>query len=333
MSLVYRPWFALIALVGLTVAAPVSAADLDSFLPDDTEVAFTINFKQILESPLFKKHAIEQLRKSLDDNDEAKQMFKALGLDPLTDVHSLTIVAPNQQPDDKKFTMIVRGNFDRAKIDAAADKFIKDNPDKLKFEKKGDLRIYEAKGDAGEDRPPLHFAVVTKEAIVLSTLPDYVTDAAGKAAGNKVPGIKSKELRELIGKIDGKQSMWMAGIVSEEVSKQAAAMIPREDIANIIGKLRSISGGITLGDGVDFELVIQTADPKTGKELRKTIEIGQTLAVVGVTTVNELKDYADVLKDIIKDAKIQDDGKGAASLKIRVPGKVIDEAMKNLPSN
>ena len=57
---------ALVAGVVLAMALPVGAADVDKYLPDDTEIVVVVNAKQILDSRVVKKHLLKDLREFID---------------------------------------------------------------------------------------------------------------------------------------------------------------------------------------------------------------------------------------------------------------------------
>src|SRR5690348_15351621 len=98
------------------VAAPVHAAELDKFLPDDTQVVASINVRQILDSGLAKKYEIaKEFEKALGQNEEATKVLKGLGLDPLKDITRITIAHTGKQ-DDKQVLACIHGSFDLAKI-------------------------------------------------------------------------------------------------------------------------------------------------------------------------------------------------------------------------
>src|SRR5262249_36270471 len=69
--------------------APARAAEISKFLPNDTEVVLNVNVKQVLDSPLFKKHLLQQVKTFLKNNADAEKMLDALGFDPLKDVSAI----------------------------------------------------------------------------------------------------------------------------------------------------------------------------------------------------------------------------------------------------
>ena len=52
---------AVLVLAVVLAGAPARAGEVDRYLPDDTEIVVNVNIRQILDSPLVKKHALEKL--------------------------------------------------------------------------------------------------------------------------------------------------------------------------------------------------------------------------------------------------------------------------------
>src|SRR5262245_27654260 len=92
----YRTFIAsLLSLFALAVsAATLPAADVDKYLPADTEMVLTINIRQILDSALVKKEALGMLTDLIQGSEEAKTTLTKLGLDPLKDIDRLTVAGP-----------------------------------------------------------------------------------------------------------------------------------------------------------------------------------------------------------------------------------------------
>ena len=74
--------------LGLTTTA--RAAEPDKLLPADTDTVAVVNLRQIIDSDIIKKYALEQIKQLLDGQD-AKQILTDLGLDPLKDVEKVVI--------------------------------------------------------------------------------------------------------------------------------------------------------------------------------------------------------------------------------------------------
>src|SRR5206468_3816222 len=98
----------LLAAICLAWLAPARAADVDKYLPNDTEILVTINLRQILDSALVKKYAVEHLKTAIKSSAETEQVLTAIGLDPMTDVQSIALAGPGGDEPDKGL-FIVRG--------------------------------------------------------------------------------------------------------------------------------------------------------------------------------------------------------------------------------
>lgn len=123
----------LVAGMLLAIAAPARAADVDKLLPDDTEYVVSVNVKQIMESPLIKKHALEKLRAHIKENSEVSKILETLNFDPLKDLSSVTTAGQGTGPVDMKAYIIARGNFDVAKFESKAEEVSKNMGDVLKI--------------------------------------------------------------------------------------------------------------------------------------------------------------------------------------------------------
>src|SRR5438034_457111 len=102
-----RGW---IAGVVVALALPLQAAEVDKYLPDDTEVVMVVNARQLLDAPFVKKHALEQLR-AVVKGAEAAKILDSLGFDPFKDLATITGAA-STLGGQAKMVMIAHGQFD-----------------------------------------------------------------------------------------------------------------------------------------------------------------------------------------------------------------------------
>src|SRR5262245_42213299 len=149
--------------VALVLSGPVRAAEPDKSLPDDTTLIVHVNIRQSLDSPLGKKHVVPLVQQQLQQSAELTQSLTALGFDPMKDFDSLTVATSgiDSTEADKelaKLTVTAHGTFDLAKVHAAADALIKQDPKKHSVSGQGDARIYESKGET----QTVYFAFVDK---------------------------------------------------------------------------------------------------------------------------------------------------------------------------
>ena len=165
------------------LAVPARAADADTYLPDDTEAILTVNVRQILDSALVKKFALEKIKEALKESDEVQKVLDELGFDPLNDVESV-IHATGSDPE--KGFLIVHGRFDLAKFHARGEEAAKDNGDVLKIHKVGDgdkQIVYEVNiTDIGQT---VFVALPSKTTLVISPVKDAVVDALARAPAKR----------------------------------------------------------------------------------------------------------------------------------------------------
>jgi hypothetical protein len=205
---------ALAAAFALTGAfAPAKAADLEPLLPAETEQLIRVNVRQILESDLIKKYALNQIKQALEGNDAQKQL-KELGMDPLKDIDSITGGIWGDDPQNMKFVMIAKGKFDPAKLFEKAEAEAKKDGDKIGIVKDGSYTLVKF---TVPNRPdPLFMSVADEKTVLVGSEKGLVT-AAMKAAETKSKSVLKKELVALADTVDSKASMSVVALSSGKV--------------------------------------------------------------------------------------------------------------------
>src|SRR5262249_9410592 len=110
------PRIAVLSAILLSVAGVASAADVDPYLPDDAEAVLTVNVRQILDSPLIKKHALESVQKLLESS--SLKDLKDLDLDLQKDIDRLVFANSGSEAD--RLLFIAHGRYEVAKFEAKA---------------------------------------------------------------------------------------------------------------------------------------------------------------------------------------------------------------------
>src|SRR5215472_6282968 len=157
----------LIPLTVLLAAVSGRAADLDPYLPEDSEVVINVNVRQIVDSTLFKNNALEAAQEALRGNDQIQDILKDLGFDPFKDFDRLIVAAPIGAENDRGL-LIAHGRFDAAKFKAKGEEAAKDNPDNLKITKilGGKHTLYEV--NTPDLDSPLFVALAGRDTILVS---------------------------------------------------------------------------------------------------------------------------------------------------------------------
>ena len=109
----WQRWLLAGALLALVM--PVRAAEVDKYLPADAEFVSHLNVRQLLDSAVVKKHAVEKLRDLLKGQEHASSVLEALGFDPFKDLTSITGAGSSLEPDGKAW-FIAHGQLDRKSV-------------------------------------------------------------------------------------------------------------------------------------------------------------------------------------------------------------------------
>lgn len=329
MTLRKRVWTVLLALGLMTTftSAPARAADLDPYLPPDTEVLVTFNFKQLVNSPLIKKVGLDTIRQALNQDEEVAGLLKALSFDPLKDVDRLTMAQPATGDQDKGL-IIVRGRFDLPKFKAQAEKLAKDKKDQFKImtQKLGQdtITYYEVKVDAMGNEVPLYAAFASKNVLLAAPGKDYLFDALKVAPGVK-PTLKSKAFQDLVAKIDDEQTMSVV-MIGEALKKGLQDLPLDKEIKDVIDSLTAFAGGITVTDGVKLEFSAGAKDAASAKGLGDMINKGVSTALATLLLLaNQQKELAPLV-DALKTVKVTAKDK-TVSIKGEIGKDVFDKLM------
>ncbi len=315
MRIAVKTWMPLLGatLAALCLTASARAVSADHRTPADAEVIVSVDVSQILDSEIFKKYAKDELDKALLTPNVKKEL-DAIGLDPLKDVHKLLITsAGTEKP---KVLIVASGKFDVEKMKAAAEKAAKDKPDELKIVTEDGKTIYEGKGGDGKD----FYAYLDPNGhtVLASTEKDYLMSAIA----NKSEG-PSKEMQDALTKIGGKESIWLAALITKEIKKQMASTPQAKDLAP---KLEAVTGTINVASDVETNLVIHTTDAKAAADVKKILNQVKPLLTLAAQGAGE--EAAPVLSEVVDNLKITTE-ENSVKLSLKVSEDLIEKAHKS----
>jgi len=303
------------ALAPLALAQADPAPDIEKWLVNDAEVVVAVNFKQMLGSDVMKKGGREGLQKLLDSKAEVKTILEATGIDPLKDVSSLVLSGSVASAKDVKALVVVRGKFDLDKVHAAAEKFSKKNPDDLKLDKSDSTNLYQVK----VNDVPMVAAFLDSSALVMTPTKETTLEAL-KSVGKKGARVH-KDLKAVLAKFDGNESLAMGLVVNDEM-KKALAKIPQA--AEIGPKLQTLTGVIKLTDAASTDLTVHTEDAKSAAKVEVVLKQLKALAEVMVLGNEEVGPIASKL---LEQTKIKTD-KNSVTLSLKVTKDLLEGAGK-----
>ncbi len=286
------------------------AEDAARFMPADVELVVYVNVQQLVDSAVVKKHALEPVKSILKDNSEAQETLKALGVDPLRDIHTVTLggqanIAP-------KLLLVIKGEFNVDKVHEAAAAYVKAHADKAKVESDGDLKIYEIteSGITG------YALVLDRGTILIGRTKDYVVGAARQ----KETKLK-KELQALVGQQDARQSLWFAAIANDEIRKELRGD-PRT--AALAGNVTGVSGHLLAAKDIAFELRVHTTDAQSATMLRKFLT---DLKAMASFATKDLNTFGRLVSRALGNVKVSTDA-SVVVLSATISDEMVKEAIE-----
>ncbi len=280
-----------IVLTGLTM--PSRAADLDKLAPADAEAVLVVNFKNFLESPLYKKYGEEALKQALKDP-KAARIIESTGLDPTKDLSSLTLTFTGGK-EDPKAAIILKGNFNVAKVQATIEKEAEKAGDKLKVTREGGQTYFTVTNPQGQD---FTGTILGTDAVVMSNNKDYLKAiVAGKKAE---PTAGAKTLTKTVNQLGGKETVFLAFAITQEMKDQLAKLPNAPQFKDIAPKLDSFTGAVNLTQAIDLSLALHTTDMASAKQIAQIVKGVIPLAKLAAAGNEQAKPIVDALIDNLK---------------------------------
>ena len=323
-----------LAVLGLAVAT-ARAAEADKYLPEDTNGVISLNVRQVVDSPLFKKTYLPILQKELKAKPELQTQLKDIGFDPFKDIDRVQIaIAESCEREGGKEAgvfVVFQGRFDPAKIHTKIAVLAPHIDKALLAHKVGNNILYEFNADERS----FFFALPDKNSLVFATRKEPVRDALERATGKKKVPLRYKDVQDLVTKTDAKQALWLvatgrttlqfetvfAGPKGKKVEQMA-----RKTLAD--SGVYEVSGGFWVTDGVKGAFGIKVQNEQAAKavsealsnELAKTIDKGFDGALATEPRLAPLREF-------LKEMVINGDGKHIV-IQSEVPGRVFANSLK-----
>ncbi|MHB1423156.1 MAG: hypothetical protein ACYC3I_08180 [Gemmataceae bacterium] len=319
---------ALAVVTAVLLSAPLGrAADVDRFMPEDTEFVLNLNVRQIRDSELVKKNEFQDLaQEALRGNDQVQDVLKDLGFDPFKDLDRIIIATPVSTEKDRGL-FIVHGRFDVAKFKAKAEAVAKDDEEHLKIRKVlgGKHLLYEVNVPELDD--PLFVALANNNTLLASPGKDYVVDALKKIGKETKPVLKNKQFQALLEKIEERQSLSLAAVPGPNLGKVVEGA--SGDIKAMIEKIQALGGGLTVSDEIKLEFVVNTKDAKDAKELRDSAKAGldAVITFASIFVQNNNSPAGEFLMEFLKSLRVANKGESVV-LKGRISSDSIEDALK-----
>jgi len=311
-----RPW----VLFGCILAAgSIRAAEADKLLPNDSEYVVTLNVRLLLDSALTKKYGLPKMRELIKSDEEVQDIFKSLGLDPLADIHSLTLASTNIS-DPSKALFILHGKFNPDKFHAKAQEVIQTYGEILKIHKLETIQYYEVNFPG---QSSFFVALINPTTIVASPGKDGVLEALEKAAGKKKSEVK-KELLDLLEKVDTGRTLWMIGLKS---ALEHSPLSADENARPILGKIETAAAGVTVAADIQAEFTLSAKSPEAAMEVSKELveKLDKAKGIVSIL-VGDVKELQ-ILLELVGALKVSAEDR-TVTLRGQIGEETIEKSLK-----
>jgi len=322
-------WLSAVAVLCLALpaaAAPAPEAKVENqqanrWMPADAEVVFGANFRQMLESPLVKQKDRDQMKALLKQHEQAEKMLAAAGIDPLKDIDGVMLTVSGVGP-QAKVRVVIQGRFDEAKVQSAAEDFAKKEPERLKVTKEEGKTVYEATPEKGNGKP-VYAAFADRNTLVLTPSKEYTLKSI--AEGGKKPAEVGKQMKTALAPLTGKESMWFAAVVTDQV-KQLLKSNPATGA--FAANLESVTGSMSLTNAMQVLLLIHTSDPQSADQIKGLFDQIVKPFLEGAAKDNE--EAAPVINEVLQNLRVKTrQGDVNITLKLSQDAlKKIEEAVK-----
>lgn len=308
----------LAALFAATLAAPARAAEPDKLLPADADTVMYVNVKQLIESDIIKKYALEQMKQALAGAD-AKKLLEELGLDPLKDIEKMWIGTSGKDATDMKALIVVHGKFDPDKLFKAAEAATKKDGDKFSMVKDGATTMFKFQPDQGN---PVYGTVVDDTTVVAGTDKKMVVTALKQAEEKKKSPITA-DLTAIVKKMDEKSSMFVASVVKgkfDTVKLPAQLPIDLSGLEKALPKTDTMSIVIKVGADIGLEVIFGMKDDDAatdmGDAMTKVIDGIKGLVPLLAAAEPKAKPLVEVIKTVKSEVKLKN---------VTITGKITGE--------
>lgn len=335
MQFARRFWIAAVCTVSVLVAVPAVQAQATKILPADTELVMTINFQQILKSEILKtdqaKTLIElakgKINEQLDDKGVSKYLKKA-EFDLFKDLTSLTVGVPGGRNSDEGF-IVIEGNFNAEKIEAALMDANKEAGGGLKVTKIANIKAFEV--TPKEDKTMYVGILDSKTLIACATKADFA-EAVARSGGTKAGTFKAPVIKNLIETTNARQSI--SFVATSKLLSKLAENNPNagNDQAKMamaaLQQVDGFSAAITIEKNIDFLVGVNTKDAETAQKFAGIANAG---LLIGKAKVQEQAKQNEKLTPAVEVMNsIRANAKGP---NLVITGQITFEALQKLLEN
>lgn len=345
MQVARRLWLAAVCTFAILLASPAVQAQgtkaltqPTKILPADTELVFTINLQQILNSDVLKSNktivdlAKAKIQEQLDDKEVGKYLKKA-NFDIFKDLSSVVVAYPAGRNDNEAF-ILLQGNFDAEKIEGAIMEASKEAGAGVKVK---NVKI--ANTSAFEVTPPgektMYMGILDKKTMIACVTKNDFADAVARFNGTKASTFKADVFKKLLETTNSKQSI--SFVATGSLVNKLAENNPNannDQAKMVLGALKQVEGfsaAITIAKDIDFQLGVNAKDAETAQQFAGMANAALILAKTEVTKKAKTQENLAPVVDIVNTLKADANGSNLI-IRGQITFATLEKLLQNLPN-
>lgn len=254
--------------------ARLSPGVLADYIPEDSEALLAVNVRSLLESPVGRQHLAPSLQQFLSQAGQQLQWIPLSGISPINDLDTI-LISFSPGIGDRPLWLL-RGRFDRSRLQLG--------PDKLRESNVDHFRVWNYTDRSTKQTTLL---VLLSDMLVVSETRKRVLAALQQANDPRPVAVRDATLGKVLSKVDRRQTVWLAASIR--------SLGPLDEIKNfsflrsILRHVHSVYGGITCADDVvvEFHFEAETDDEAVHLEtalrsLRELVAVPGAASLLGL---------------------------------------------------
>lgn len=323
-----RAWLiALGLMLGLACSVQAQGTDIAKLFPDNTEMAFSFNLKNVLNSGIYQKHFKEEIDKRIKDNAKLVKIMETLSFDYQKDITSVTFTVSNfifkqpGTPPDSDMFAVIKGAFNVEKLNGALGALIAaaNEGGRVTTSKFGEYVLYEVKDTSSGKN--FYGLVYDKETLIGGNVKQDVTNAVERLAGRKMGTLNTK-FSDLMNKARNDNTMWGAIIIPSSVREMAKMAPP--NVSDVIGKFETQTINLNVKDNVKFDVTMYLQDNEAASAMKGLMD--QAKDFLGAAALAD-EQLGSELADLVSSLQVGSNGK-KVSLAGDIKAELVDKIVK-----
>jgi hypothetical protein len=267
--------------------------DYAVLMPADTEHFLYLNFKHVIQAPLFKKYALGPVQQAIGA--AFKDFVDRTGLDLLNDIDRL-VGGSNSSIEQAAVVAVLYGKFDVKKLTAAAEDFARTNKDKAEIVNL-DKRIYlKVVAPTNKGDVELYFTFLDGRRMLLGTKAE-LQSALERLARKGKAIMRNKDVADAVNRLDRSATLTLVSS-----PKELSTKVDDPNTANLVKKISTTRLDVWFAADIKASVRMTMKDVDAAQEIKpmvtNLVEQGKIILNFVLLTEPKLKPLEELTKNL-----------------------------------